>query len=188
MADQLLASVDDVTTYAQYDDLDSDAIEQALAFATAIIQSATGQRLFYVEDDEVVLNWPNNGRLYLPELPVLGVASVTMHPDGQPEFKISQGLTVRPSGLVSLGTPWSALSWSGSPWVTVVYTHGWQAIPSDLQAVCVGVAMRTLHKPQEQFSEDLGQYTEPVSTAGPAQLTTAEREIVNRYRMRTAGW
>lgn len=185
---EYLASVDDITTYAQNDDLDSDAIEQALAFATAIIQSATGQHLFYVEDDTAKLHWPNDGRLFLPEHPVLSVASLTFNPDGQPAFPITQGLSVRPSGQVDLGTPWSALSWSGSPWVTVVYTHGWQVIPADLQAVCVGVAMRTLHKPQEQFSEELGQFTEPTSTAGPAQLTTAEREIVNRYRVRQAGW
>lgn len=187
---QTLASVDDVSTYMQDDSLDSDAVEQALAYATAIIQAATGQRLFYVQDDVQTLRWPRQPYIILPERPVIDVSKIEFVPASGPVQTIDDQETfnVEPDGRVTLVNPWewrwSPSSWRGSV-VRATYSHGWQVVPADLSAVAIGLAVRTLHKPTETYSEDLGNFTQPTSTAGPAQLSKIEREIVNRYRTTT---
>lgn len=184
---QLLADVDAVTTYTGDNQLDPDQVEQALAYATAMIQLVTAQHLFLVEDDPVSLPWPRTGWVDLPERPVVSVTSLAYRYGTGPETPVgTSGWTLGGGGRVHVGGGLGRGSDGGlAGLATVVYTHGYAVIPADLVAVAVGVAVRTLHKPVESYSEDLGSFTQPVSSAGPAQLTSVEREICKRYRLTT---
>lgn len=187
---ELLADADAVATYTQDWTLPPDAVEQALTVATALVQAATAQHLFYVEDDPVLLAWNATGRYVLPERPVQAVSAVQFRghfPASTYDLQAGQW-ALSPHGVLELYAPWQLPGpiYRGAT-VAATYTHGFSEIPADLQAVAVGIAVRCLHKPREAYSEDLGEYVQPGSTAGPAHLTDMERKVCNRYRRMTWG-
>jgi hypothetical protein len=198
---QLLAVADDVATYVQDYGLPQDAVEQALGFATSLIQAATGQHLFYAEADTAIIPWHNTGWVELPERPAVSVTGVqfrgTYYGTEQTltlqQWSLQAGGILKLWGMGGVGPDGGALlgtSVRGAA-LAVTYTHGFPIIPLDLQAVAVGVAIRMLHKPTEARNTSLDDYTMPSSTAGPATLTPSEVGICKRYRRKTfapTGW
>ncbi len=182
-----LATYDDVASYLQDERLDFYATRQALEVATSIIQGHTRQQLFYVENDEAMVSWPRAGVIDLPQQPVTHVHAVKLRQGyGAVQSLDATAWTLIAGGRIAMTSLWDmATTFSPSATTSVTYDHGWKTIPADLRAVCIGLAVRTMHNPNEALSESLEAYQQPSSTAGPAGLTNAERDILRRYRSTT---
>jgi hypothetical protein len=77
------------------------------------------------------------------------------------------------------------------PRVTVTYTHGWDPIPGDIQAITMQAANRVLVNPSQLRAETVGgeSVTYLVPNGGEALgvlLSELEKRVLNRYR-RTSG-
>lgn len=135
MAD-MLAEPEDLAALLQQD-LDRATTELLLQNATAAVQSAAGQRLIKVEDDELTLylDW-NDSRdwIVLPQRPVRSVASVTIGAtpisDWAPQY--NRHRLFRAYGWRS-GSSISSGSLDEPTAVTVVYTHGYDPDDQRLQ-------------------------------------------------------
>jgi hypothetical protein len=77
------------------------------------------------------------------------------------------------------------------PQVTVTYTHGWDPIPGDIQAIVMQAVNRVLVNPSQVRSETVGgeSVTYLIPATGEALgvlLSRTEMKVLDRYR-RTAG-
>lgn len=169
----------------------TDAIDTARATlmldaASHAIRRWTHQYLTLVEGDQVVLD-PSQGRfLWLDQLPVVSVASVSVHGTalaaGDFAFDGKTGRLWRTDHREWFGRP------SG---IAVTYSHGYETIPGDLVAVCCGMAERgysTEPGDQALIGETLDGYSYQrswqVAVSGVAGLTTAEQQALQDYRVR----
>lgn len=173
----------------------------ALEGATSAIRKYCDQHLSLVTDDEVVLDGTGSDTMLLPEFPVVDVTSVTedcdldtprvLVPPGSgsaSEFAFSgeSGLLFRRNGSFIVQTGSFSGSFGKFPMrrqsVGVVYTHGYDPIPSELQLLCAAVAARGFAQ-DGATNETAGSYS--ASYAGqPVVLTADEKRIADRYRAR----
>jgi hypothetical protein len=77
------------------------------------------------------------------------------------------------------------------PQVTVTYTHGWDPVPAEIQAIVMQAANRVLVNPSAVRSEMVGgeSITYLIPTTGEflgVLLSRTEQKVLNRYRL-TAG-
>lgn len=152
------------------------AAELALASATSVIQDYVGQTLTYVEDDEITLDGSNTDVLVLPELPVTEVASVEIDGEelGEDDYEVDfeNGLLVLDAGT------WGVAKQS----IAVIYTHGYEEIPSGIRAICLQAAGRMFAQAgiaQEQIGATSIRYG-----AVGVSLTPEEKQTLDRYRFR----
>lgn len=128
MADQLATPADLASVLKR--DLDLATTTVVLEACTAVVQAAVGQRLVRVVNDEVTIDLDHldgGHYLYLPERPVVSVASATVAGTLVSDFQAQ----------LSSGRLWRALGWRSAtlPYyaapsqAAVVYTHGY--LPSD---------------------------------------------------------
>jgi hypothetical protein len=109
---------------------------RALTEATAAIRNYCHQYIELVSGEAVTLDSPGGARMFLPELPVVSVASVVE--DGEAltvtdDYKLGQyGILHR------IGRKW----FEGIQAITITYTHGYATIPDDIIAVCTRAASR----------------------------------------------
>jgi hypothetical protein len=78
-----------------------------------------------------------------------------------------------------------------APQITVTYTHGWDPVPGDIQAIVMQAANRVLVNPSGIRSEAVGgeSVTYLIPTTGEylgVLLSRTEKKVLDRYR-RTAG-
>lgn len=78
-----------------------------------------------------------------------------------------------------------------APQVTVTYTHGWDPVPGDFQAIVMQAANRVIVNPSQLRSETVGgeSVTYLIPSTGEALgvlLSRTEMKVLDRYR-RTAG-
>jgi hypothetical protein len=172
--------------------------QRAIAEATEAIKNYCHQVIERVTDDVVTLDCAGGAKLFLPELPVISVASVVE--DGETlvvtdDYKLGQhGILYR------IGDLWA----EGIQIVTVTYTHGYVTLPDDIVGVCVraaarayqaglraaelegviGVTAMTLGDYSISFgSEGGGGVGEGVLGASAARmLLLSEKDSLNRYR------
>jgi hypothetical protein len=175
------------------------AANAAIAAATAVVRTYTGQRLTAVAGDAVLLSG-SRGVLWLPELPVTAVSAVSV--DGT---ALDEGaFAFEPSGRLlrledwgdGLSHPWG---WArGYRNVSVTYDHGYDPLPADLVDVCARVAARqylggkrsALVGPHARESDYSTVYQaedrmDSIGAYGPTSaplLTGHEREILSAYR------
>lgn len=76
-------------------------------------------------------------------------------------------------------------------WVEVTYTHGYETIPEDIISVVANLVVRNLTVPSGGMVdlETVGPYSVRYSTftsGGPLALSTADRDVLNRYRTTSA--
>lgn len=192
-----LASPGDLATYLQRD---LSAAETATAtlvldIASDTIRAYTGQTISLVTGDTVTLDAPCGWRLFLPQLPVTGVTSVTI------AGTLLSAVTpdyywYGDTGIVQLAGRWSTLPKS----VVVVYSHGYATIPDAVKGVCLGVAGRMLENPLGLTRQDVDEngqaaadsegnavitYRNPLAvgtTLPPPELTAEEKLILDHYR------
>lgn len=188
--------------------------ERALAEATAAIRNYCHQYLELVSDDEITLdvfgphrgaprvNYPRTGgsRLFLPELPVVSVASVVE--DGK-TLTVDEDYKLGQYGILHrINAKWA----TGIGVVTVTYSHGYATIPDDIIAVCTRAASRGyqagLRSAENEAlagvqSKSLGDYSvtfgsdqgggvgEGVMGASAARfLLLSEKDILDNYRIK----
>lgn len=117
----LLSSPEWVETILRRSGLDRDAADTLLAAASAAFRSETGQHISLIQGDEAVLDSSGACVLLLPEIPVVGVSTVTVDGDAIDDIE------------------WSADGMLRGRWprryrsVTVVYDHGFSPVPQDVQ-------------------------------------------------------
>jgi len=180
-----------MAAFAQATDLPSGQDEAtrrqaALERATDLIRSALGGQLITrVKNDVIMLT--GNGRriLQLPQIPVVSVASVVVSLGGRSRTTLTEDVdfTVHNDGrLVSLGYPWPR---GGD--VTVVYTHGYDAVPDELARLCAALADKDLTGSLgvRSLQESIGTKSSSITYAatGESVFTPSEDRILDRYRV-----
>jgi hypothetical protein len=181
----VLASPSDLAAFLQAD-VDTASATIYLESATGLIQAYTQQTLEYVEDDTVTL-LPSEGRIVLPERPVVDVTSVAGLPAGGwtlvrdtllpgPVYSYMWEL----DDIITGNVTWTPMS---MPTIAVTYSHGFQVIPKDLRGLCLSVAARLYANPSSVEMESVGQVQTRYSQKGGMDLTEVERRLANRYRL-----
>lgn len=178
------AAAEDLRRFLRLPTVDSEAATSLLQQVSDTIRAEVTQRIDHVTGDTITLG---NGRgrpsweLFLPELPVLDVTSVT-----------EQGLTLvndqdytwSPSGVLTrLGYYWPNKPRS----VQVTYSHGYETVPGVMKTVCVQAAARAWVNPSQSTSVTVGGFSRSRNVGGQApsgriQLTEYERGLLDQLR------
>ncbi len=154
------ASVSDFATYIQRDLTaeETATAELLLDLSSAAIRSYTGQTLSIVEDDEVTFDAPCGYRIFLPELPVIAVTSVTW--DAAELTLLTDYHLYADTGTIRF----AGRRWSYTPQAVVVtYDHGYATDSPQYglaQGVCLALAKGTLTSAGVDVkSESIGNYS-----------------------------
>lgn len=180
----------------------TDADEVASAqFALAVVSQAVrnycNQQLDLVLGDTITLLSPGGKFIFLPELPVISVATVreagTLLTVTTDYVLAEYGVLARQGRRV-----WSTTS----PGVVVTYSHGYATIPDDIVGVVARAASRLFQaglRAEETAgvlgiaSKSLGDYSVSYTAEGAAEgsmgasgariLAMSEKDLLNRYRI-----
>lgn len=198
MSVALLASPSDFAAErgVAFDPTDTAAII-ALEQASDLIRGLIDQELDgIVTDDEVVLDGTGTRSILLPQLPVLGVSTVSTvwdWDDTPVELVADEDYKVD----LRRGILWRQrhATWTvGFQNIIVTYDHGYSlpgadpvTLPADLQGLCRTIAGRMMNSGesggQTVRSEQIGTYRVSYdATAALNQLTTEDYAILSRYR------
>lgn len=193
---------DDVVTILQLGEISAStgsAITSSIDESTSAIRNYTHQYLSFVEDDTLTIDGHGGTKIYLPELPVTEITSVTLNGvllTVDTDYKLGQhGILHRLNGY------WT----SGIQNITIVYSHGYTTIPDDINAVCVRAASRLVQSGivSAQFngnpvvsSTTLGDYSVAYNSSGVSSnssgmmgvsgariLLPSEKNILDKYRV-----
>lgn len=177
------------------------ACERAIAEATEMIRNYCHQYIELVTNDEITLDCAGGTQLFLPELPVVSVASVVEDDetlDEDDDYKLGQhGILHR------VGRDWA----EGIQIVTITYTHGYDpydSLPDDLVAVATRAASRVFQVGLRNADTDgvpgisaksLGDFSVSYSSeagggvgeglmgvSGARMLLLSEKDALDRYR------
>lgn len=171
-------------------------VDAVLADASAMVRSYTRQEFVPMTSTEVLRII--NGRVRLPQRPVIQVTSVAVidpwgHSDPWQVPYQWDGLdTIQLTGgdvLVNAPEWWSEAQ--ASTTAEVVWRHGYETVPDDVVMVVCGMAVRQLLVPQlpgvrsETAGGESVSYADAMMT-GTVTLTPDDRAVLNRYRSRGA--
>lgn len=175
------------------------AASRALTEASETIRNYTRQQIDLVVNDVVTLDSPGGSKVFLPELPVISVASVV---EDAETLTVTDNYILGQYGILHrVSRRWA----TGIQIVTVTYTHGYSVIPDDIVAVCVRIASRAYQAGLRASeaggvpgvsSKSLGDYSvsysgesgggasEGVLGASAARMILmSEKDILERYRI-----
>lgn len=190
-----LCTADEVAEVLQRDLTaeESAAVNGSIDHASAIIRGYVRQSLTTVTGEVALLAGCWGPRLELPERPVTAVTGVEVNGGTLAATEWwwpGKGYLLRGQAPTAgnLTAPTVCADWGGPDAVIeVTYSHGYSPIPDDVRAVCVAVATRAAENPTGARSETIGQRS--IAWGGESgsvlELTTAERHILNRYRVRS---
>lgn len=165
-----LASVGDLSAYLQGPALDPDdpTATLLLRLASGKVRDETQQKLNYVADDAVILSPSEWGRVFLPELPIVGAPIVETTSDNGVTWTALASWTLDyATGELSDTSTWPTRAPRGPSSWRVTYSHGYQEIPDGIQAVVLDVAARTMEMPIGVELERVGLRQVKYSTAAP---------------------
>ncbi len=187
------ASVSELADVLRVDiDPEDAAANQALRDATNFIRAYTGQTLTLVEDDEVELDGLNRSGLLLPQVPVVGVNSVTTRDAVGTETVLD---------VVSYRVDRAGILWrmDGAAWcwghanVLIDYDHGYETLPDDLHTACLEIAasnyVGAVSRAGNVESEQIGSYAITYGVASNTSATGAQaipaswKVILDHYRV-----
>ena len=173
------------------------SVVRAIAEATEAIRNYCHQYIERVAGETITLDCAGGSRIFLPELPVIAVASV--EEDGD-LLTVSDDYQLGQYGILHrVGQDWE----SGIQIVEVVYTHGYATIPQNVRDVCTraaarayqaglraaemaaipGVTGKALGDFSVQFGGEAGAAGESVLGASAApMLLRSEERMLDRYR------
>ncbi len=198
MAD--LCTIADIAAFLQITIAeDSAAAARAITEASAAIRNYCNQQIDQTEDEYTFDVGERQTRLFLPELPVTAIDSVTENGTAldTTAYKLGRG-----GILHRVGGYW----YPGVQTVTVTYTHGHATIPDDVKSVCVRAAARsyqaglnaaTLAGVSGVQAQSIGDYSVQFgsqtsgsdgmlgASAAPI-LLPSEKRLLSRYRYRGA--
>jgi len=145
---------------------------QALDHASEVIRGYTQQTLDLVTNDPLTLYSLGEPKLFIPQLPIVSVASVvengTTLPTADYYVEKENGLLYKKYGF------WYPFTWGDPGTVVITYTHGFATIPQDIKNVCEVLAGGMMTNPVGVSQESLGTYS---ATYKPDPL-----DRLNRYR------
>lgn len=176
-------------------DVDTVRADQLLAIASDAIRARTQQRIDFVENESVLLDpEPSLLAVFLPELPVVDVASVEqLGRDAQ-----WHALAFDQYDWTSSGVLYRLAGGSGSDWrlgssrwlarrrsIRVTYSHGYRETPADLSGVALSVAARLYENPLGTTETRLGSFMEQFGTSRQpgVDFTDLENTILDKYAM-----
>lgn len=159
-----------------------------LGLSSALIQREARQLLELVTDD--VLNMPgtSEGRLRLPERPVVSVSAVMI---GALVINVNDDGS-DPTGYVLVGDMLFRRAGWGYPdqMVQITYTHGYDPVPDAIRAVCMEPVVRVWVNPgnvvHEQYGSERNIYAVQNPPAG-LLLNDEEQRVIHDTIRRTAG-
>lgn len=173
------------------------AAARAVSEATAAIRNYTRQYLELVENEAITLDSRGGARLFLPELPVVSVASVVEDDemlDVDDDYKLGQHGILHRVG----GARWA----TGIQIITVTYSHGYATLPDDIVAIATRAASRAYQsglraaedeaalgvqaKSLGDFSVQYGSEATSdgaMGASGARLLLMSEKDILNKYRI-----
>lgn len=172
-----------------------------LTLATRLIQQETKQTIALVENDTLEVRSIYDERFRLPERPVVSIASVTLTPQqGEPTtidtntYYLDGDELVRasfPAHYQQFFTNWQR-GWLGPLYtLSIVYTHGFAAVPDLVKAICMEIVVRVWVNPGSVARETVGNVStvydnnrfSPVGLA----ITDAERSALSDLLRRHSG-
>lgn len=191
MALQPLATVEQVGYLMQTDlPADDPTARFLLGWASQGIRAYLGQDITVVRGDRVTLTG-HNGRLTLPQRPVLAVTKLERY-DLQPNtwteialadyrYDLDEGEVYGVAGFnYYSGDPWWPTAWPITPRsMRVTYDHGLDEVPDGIAGVCASIAARLYNTPPGIQNERNGQRG---STFQENVLSSFERLTLGEYR------
>jgi hypothetical protein len=187
MAD-MLATKEELASFMQENAMDASTATLLLELSTGEVQSAAGQRLVEVVDDEIELEGDTGFRLTLPERPVTEVKSITV--DGGDELVAGTDYRrTKSSASLWRGCGWSACIYRPSI-VAVTYTHGWAVGDQALQparAATLAIARAAYSNPSGLTSEAIDDYRAAFGAAVVSAMENAPylaKSLRRRYGAR----
>jgi len=173
-----------------------DAAEFALLTASMAVRNYCRQLIHLVADDVVRLWAPHGRLLFLPELPVVSVASVT---ENDVALTANDDYVLQDYAVLYKRTGFKRL-WNNP--VVVQYTHGYADIPDDIRVVTARAASRLyqaglraaesagvpglVSKSLGDFSVTYGGENAVEGTTGVTAARTlllSEKDLLNRFRV-----
>lgn len=161
------------------DDADVPRVDMAVRLAAAYVRRMSGQDLIRVVDDEVTFDGNGNTLMFLPQRPVIDVASVVV--DGEAWVEgTDYDWSARRGTIRVIGGRWPC----GDRNVVVTYTHGYDPMPLEVQGVVYGLARRAVDNPVGTAirSETLGSYSVAYE-AFVGGLTAHESAVIDDLRL-----
>lgn len=152
----------------------------ALDIASAVVRERTGQD-FTVATETVTLDTHGGEDVYLPQLPVTDVATITTRNKGETTTTtraVNTDYEVRGSRLrwVGLGL------WPYE--VTVTYTHGYDTIPDDVKGATLAVAAEIHSNPEGLSQSALDDSNDRHEWADDSPAERMLQLVARRYRRR----
>jgi hypothetical protein len=172
---------------------------RAIAEATAAIQNYCRQLIEVVANDTITVDCHGGARLFLPELPVTTLTSVTENAlllVKDTDYKLGE------NGILHrLWQPWG-YGTDGIQMVKIVYSHGYAAIPGDIVSIATRAASRAYQAGLRAAdmgavpgvtATTLGDYSVSFGGGGTAEgvlgasaaplLLQSEKELLDKYRV-----
>jgi hypothetical protein len=172
--------------------------QRAISEATAAIKNYCHQEIERVANETITLDCLGGTKIFLPQIPVIGVASVVE--DGTP-LVVTDDYILGQHGIVHrVGDYWAV----GIQIVAVTYTHGYATIPDDIVGVCTraaarayqaGLAAAAVGAVSGVASMTLGDYSYSLGTgagggtgeglmgaSAARMLLLSEKDTLNKYR------
>jgi hypothetical protein len=185
----MLATPEDLAALLQDDELDRSTAELLLQCATSHVQSAAGQRILEVENDEITLyldSFDSDTWLSLPERPVTAVSAVSIGatPVADWSAQLNRSRLYRAYGWRS-----TLIAYPDAPsTVTVTYTHGYPDGHQKLQlarSATLALAAQGASNPtgalREQIDDYSVQYADAYARMQPsAEMVLALRNLYGR--------
>lgn len=116
---------------------DDHQVVALLAEASSLVREVSGQHISLVTDDTVALDGSLSRHLWLPEVPIVSVSSITL--DGVPAdpstYRIEHD---RRTLKRALGMTWDCDT------VEVTYTHGWDPVPGWIVGLVCSTVQRSI--------------------------------------------
>lgn len=174
-------------------------------YASDVVRGYTGQQFDYVANDVVTLDPRADGTAQLPEMPVTAVSLVSAYmPDYTGNFTwqtltqygwVARGLLyntapVQPFIMPSNGFGLYYPTWPQLPGsLQVTYSHGYQTIPADIQAVVTRIAQQIQANPYFMASRKVGEISYSFGNAPQGKsgalvtLRDTDCAILDRYKV-----
>jgi hypothetical protein len=189
------ATVEQFTGYLQTDSVNETAAQLCLDAATALIQAETGQHFFLVEDDQITVRG-GEGRIFLPQQPVVSISAVTSRWIGSAVdtanvvdldyVRWGHELSWAAGGYVRINSSprWGTYGYTWPEYVTVTYTHGYATIPADVVMCCLQLAAEQYSSPDGVNYESIDDYAWRRTEAGTTPAAYALKGVKARYGQR----
>jgi hypothetical protein len=153
---------------------------QLIEMVSAVIQAlARGQEIELHEDDELLLDGGDDGVLFLPQLPVIEVSTISV---GDADLT-SEDFVWYPDGRLER-VPDGAIWTKGRNNVAVTYSHGLDPVPDDIKLVCLQ-AIRELAKKSSSgvSSKTIGKFAVTYTELEVMAVVSEWQPIIDRYAL-----